>query len=102
MAQWGKLIQATCRNDDITGYWDNGDFLIGMPNLDKTQAKEHLSELLTILRKQVFTAPENVEVVEQVQKTQPERFQVAFNCAVAEFSKDGTTLHSLYQTCIQS
>lgn len=102
LAQWGKLIQATCRNDEVTGYWDNGDFLIGMPNLDKTQAKEHLSELLTILRKQVFTAPENVEVAEQVKKTQPERFQVAFDCAVAEFTKDGTTLHSLYQTCIQS
>jgi diguanylate cyclase (GGDEF)-like protein len=102
LAQWGKLIQVTCRNDDITGYWDNGDFIIGMPNLDKTQGKEHLSELLTILRKQVFTAPESVEVAKQVQKTQPERFQVAFDCAVAEFTQDGTTLHSLYQTCIQS
>ncbi|PSB06361.1 multi-component transcriptional regulator [Pleurocapsa sp. CCALA 161] len=102
LAQWGKLIRATSRNDDITGYWDNGDFMIGMPNLDKTQAKEHLSELLTSLRKQVFTAPESVEIAKQVQKTQPERFQVAFDCAVAEFTKDATTIHSLYQTCIQS
>ncbi len=102
LAQWGKLIRATSRNDDITGYWDNGDFMIGMPNLDKTQAKEHLSELLTSLRKQIFTAPESVEIAKQVQKTQPERFQVAFDCAVAEFTKDGTTIHSLYQTCIQS
>ncbi|NJO96581.1 MAG: response regulator [Pleurocapsa sp. CRU_1_2] len=102
LAQWGKLIQATCRNDEVAGYWDNGDFIMGMPNLDKTQGKEHLSELLTSLRKQVFTAPEGIEVAEQVRTTQPERFQVAFDCAVAEFIKDGTTLHSLYQTCVQS
>lgn len=102
LAQWGKIIRATCRNDEITGYWDSGDFVIGIPNLDTTQAKEHLSELLSVLRKQIFTAPESLEVAEQAQSPQPARFQVAFDCAIAEFSQDGTTLHSLYQTCITS
>ena len=102
LAQWGKIIRATCRNDEITGYWDSGDFMIGMPNLDTTQAKEHLSELLSVLRKQIFTAPESLEVAEQARSPQPARFQVAFDCAIAEFSKDGTTLHSLYQTCMRS
>ncbi|MBW4536917.1 MAG: response regulator [Pleurocapsa minor HA4230-MV1] len=102
LAQWGKIIRATCRNDEITGYWDSGDFVIGMPNLDTTQAKEHLSELLSVLRKQIFTAPESLEVAEQAQSPQPERFQIAFDCAIAEFSQDGTTLHSLYQSCIRS
>jgi diguanylate cyclase (GGDEF)-like protein len=89
LAQWGKVIQAALRNNEITGYWGNGDFVIGMPNLNKTQATEHLTELLTIFRKQIFTSPEG------------DRFQVAFNCAAAEFPQQGKTIHSLYQSCVQ-
>ena len=87
LTQWGKIIQAAFRNAEVTSYWGNGDFIVGMPNLNQIQGKEHLIELLTILRKQVFTSPEG------------KRFQVAFNCTVAEFIKDGQTLHSLYQAC---
>ncbi|MBE9046006.1 response regulator [Pleurocapsales cyanobacterium LEGE 10410] len=89
LAQWGKVIQAVFRKDEITSYWGNGDFIIGLPNLDKIQGKEHLTELLTILRKQVFSSAEG------------ERFQIAFRCGIAEDLKDGNTLHALYQTCIQ-
>ena len=71
----------------IKGYWGHGDFIIGLPNLDQNQGKEHLTELLTILRKQVFTSP------------QSDRFQVSFNCATAELTPDAQTLHSLYQAC---
>ena len=90
LAQWGRVIQTTLRYDEITSYWGNGDFIIGMPNLNKTQAEEHLIELLSIFRKQVFTSPEG------------NRFQASFNCATAEFGKDGDTLHSLYQSGIKS
>lgn len=88
LSQWGKVVRAAFRNDEITGYWDNGDFIIGMPNLDKTKGNERLTELLSILRKQVFTSPEG------------QRFQVAFDYATAEFIKDCKTLHSLYQVCL--
>lgn len=88
LAQWGKVIQAAFGNDEVTAYWGNGDFVIGMSSLDKTQGKEHLAELVTILRKQVFTSPEG------------DKFQVNFSCAIAEFIKDGQTLHSLYQSCV--
>ncbi len=90
LSQWGKVIQAAFRSDEVTSYWGNGDFIIGMPNLDKFQGKEHLTELLTILRKQVFASFEG------------ERFQVTFNCAVAEFSQDGKALRSLYQACFSN
>jgi len=89
LAQWGKVIEAAFRHDEVTSYWGNGDFIVGMPNLDKTQGKRHLAELLSILRKQVFTSPEG------------ERFQVAFNCATAEFVQDCQSLHSLYKACIR-
>jgi diguanylate cyclase (GGDEF)-like protein len=87
LMQWGKVIQAAFRGDEITAYWGNGDFIIGIPNLNQTLAQEHLIEVLTILRKQVFTSREG------------NRFQVTFNCCVAEFPKQGNTLHSLYQAC---
>ena len=89
LSQWGKVIGAAFRHDEITSYWDNGDFIIGMPNLDKTQGNEHLTELLSILRKQIFTSPEG------------KRFQVTFDYATAEFIKDGKNVHSLYQACNQ-
>ncbi|MGL5075532.1 MAG: GGDEF domain-containing response regulator, partial [Waterburya sp.] len=87
LMQWGKVIQAAFRGNEITAYWGNGDFIIGIPNLNQTLAQEHLLEVLTILRKQVFTC------------SQGNRFQVTFNCSVAEFPKQGNTLHSLYQAC---
>lgn len=58
LAQWGKVIQAAFRRDEVSAYWGNGDFIIGIPNLTKAQGKEHLGELLSALRKQVFTSPE--------------------------------------------
>ncbi|MEM8723786.1 MAG: response regulator [Cyanobacteria bacterium P01_G01_bin.39] len=89
LAQWGKIIQAACRNEEVTAYWDNGDFVIGMANLAKTQVQEHLTELLTILRKQVFTSPTG------------DRFQANFSCATAQLLQDGNTLHGLYQACVR-
>ncbi|MEL7420049.1 MAG: response regulator [Cyanobacteria bacterium J06555_3] len=90
LARWGKVIRAALRQDEVTGYWSNGDFIIGMPKLDKIQGKEHLIELLSILRRQVFTSPEG------------ERFQVAFSCATAELTQDCKSLHSLYQAYVQN
>ncbi len=89
LAQWGKVIRAACRQDEITGYWGNGDFVIAMTNLDKTQGDEHLTELLTTLRRQVFTSPMG------------KRFQVTFNFATVECDRNGEALHSLYQKCCQ-
>ena len=88
LSQWGKVIQAACRQDEITGYWGNGDFVVAIPNLDKTQGQEHLSELLTTLRRQVFTSPAG------------KRFQVTFNFTIVE-CRDRENLHSLYQECRQ-
>ena len=90
LAQWGKVIQAAFRNQEVTSYWGNGDFIIGIPNLNKNQSAENLTEILTILRKQIFTSLEG------------ERFQVSCNYAVAEFPADGKTLSALYQTCEQN
>lgn len=87
LARWGKIIQAALRHDEVKAYWGNGDFIIGMPELNKIQGQEHLNELLSILRKQIFISPEG------------EKFQVAFECATAEYLQDGSTVDSLYRQC---
>ncbi|HAX76404.1 MAG TPA: hypothetical protein DCY88_11325 [Cyanobacteria bacterium UBA11372] len=48
-------------------------------------ACDRISDLLTALRTQVFTAPDG------------NRFQVDFGVAIAEYPTDGITLQSLYQ-----
>lgn len=90
LAQWGKVIQAAFRNEEVTGYWGNGNFVVGIPNLNKNQSIEHLTEVLASLRKQIFISSTG------------ERFQVNCRYSVAEFSTEANTLHSLYQACAQS
>ncbi len=54
-------------------------------NFPKMAACDRISDLLTALRTQVFTAPDG------------NRFQVDFGVAIAEYPTDGITLQSLYQ-----
>ena len=91
MAQWGKTFKAVLGQNEILDYWDNGDFIIGISDLDKTKVRKHLSELLIILRKQIFTVPS-----EDTKNNKIHRFQVNFNVAIAEFLQDGETLNDLY------
>jgi diguanylate cyclase (GGDEF)-like protein len=88
LQRWGGLMQKVFRGDEVLGYWGNGEFIVGMPRLNKTQAQDRVSEILTILRQQIFTALDGT------------RFQVACNCKVAEYPIEGKTIHSLYQALI--
>lgn len=90
LQQWGRLIKSVFRSREVLGYWGNGEFIVGMPGLNKPQAKERLGEILTLLRQQIFTAANG------------NRFQVPCNWAVAEYPRDGKTIHSLYQSLKQS
>ena len=84
LQQWGNLLKKTFPAE-ITGYWGNGEFVVGMPGLTKIEASDRISDLLTALRTQVFTAPDET------------RFQVDFGVAIAQYPTDGITLQSLYQ-----
>lgn len=90
LRRWGNLIQKVFRNREVLGYWGNGEFIIGITGLDKTQVKERLTEILAILRQQIFTASDG------------NRFQVTCNCNIAEYPNDGKTIHSLYQLTINN
>ena len=85
LQRWGRLIQKVFRAGEVLGYWGNGEFIVGMPGFNKVQASERVSEILAILRQQIFTSSDG------------SRFQVACNCQLAEYPTDGKTVHSLYQ-----
>ncbi|WP_246275779.1 response regulator [Brasilonema bromeliae] len=90
LQRWGRLFQATFRGAEVLGYWGNGEFVVGTPGLTKQQTSDRLSEILTTLRQQVFTAPDN------------SRFQVSFRFDIAEYPTDGLTLQFLYQIASQA
>ena len=85
LQRWGRLFQAAFRGAEVLGYWGNGEFVVGMPGLTKQQTSDRLSEILTTLRQQVFTAPDG------------SRFQVSFRFGIAEYASDGFTLQHMYQ-----
>ncbi|AFY54594.1 diguanylate cyclase (GGDEF) domain-containing protein [Rivularia sp. PCC 7116] len=86
LQRWADLIQKVFRGDEVIGYWGNGEFIVGLREINKNQAKERLTEILTIIRQQIFTASDG------------KRFQVACNCTIAEYPSDGKTVNSLYQS----
>jgi diguanylate cyclase (GGDEF)-like protein len=90
LQRWGQLFQSAFRGDEVLGYWGNGEFVVGMPGLSKSEAGDRLNDILTNLRQQVFSAPDG------------SRFQVNCNFAVVEYPTKGITLQSLYQVASKS
>jgi diguanylate cyclase (GGDEF)-like protein len=85
LQRWGRILQAAFRSTEILGYWGNGEFAIAIPNISKTEMSDRLAEILTTLRKQIFTAPNG------------SRFQVMIKSAIASYPDDGKTQLALYQ-----
>ncbi|QSJ15141.1 response regulator [Nostoc sp. UHCC 0702] len=83
LQRWGRLFQTGFRGAEVLGYWGNGEFVVGMPELTKKQASDRLNEFMTTLRQQVFTAPDG------------SRFGVKFSFGIAEYPSNGKTLQSL-------
>ncbi|MBN3879197.1 MULTISPECIES: response regulator [unclassified Nostoc] len=85
LQRWSRLFQSAFCSGEVVGYWGNGEFVVGVSGLTKTEVNHRLSEILTTLRQQIFTAFNG------------DRFQVICNFAVVEYPNDGLTIQSLYQ-----
>lgn len=84
LQRWGQLLRSTFPEAKGLGYWGNGEFVVELSG-SKQEVNDRLSQLLTTLRQQIFTAPDG------------SRFQATFSLGVAEYPTDGLTLQSLYQ-----
>ncbi|MEH1809692.1 response regulator [Nostoc sp.] len=85
LQRWSRLFQSVFCSGEVLGYWGNGEFIVGVSGLTKTEVNHRLGEILTTLRQQIFTAFDG------------DRFQVICNFAVVEYPNDGLTIQSLYQ-----
>lgn len=90
LQRWGQCLQATLRGQEVLGYWGNGEFVIGLPDLSPTEAAEYLAPLFQTLRRQIITL------------TTEERLQPEFVAAIATYPTDGLTLQALYQFASRS
>ncbi|MBH8561775.1 response regulator [Nostoc sp. CENA67] len=91
LQRWSRLFQSAFCCGEILGYWGNGEFVVGVPVFTETERlviNHRLSDILTKLRQQVFTAPNG------------DRFQVSCYFAVVDYPNDGLNIHSLYQIAI--
>ncbi|WP_341530346.1 response regulator [Nostoc sp. UHCC 0302] len=88
LQRWSRLFQSAFCGGEILGYWGNGEFVVGVSGFTETErlvVQHRLSDILTKLRQQVFTAPNG------------DRFQAICNFAVVEYPNDGLNIQSLYQ-----
>ncbi|MEH1965944.1 response regulator [Nostoc sp.] len=85
LQRWSRLFQSAFCSGEVLGYWGNGDFVVGVSGLTKTEVNHRLNEILTTIRQQIFTGFDG------------DRFQVMCNFAVVEYPSDGLTIQSLYQ-----
>ncbi|MEM9002360.1 MAG: response regulator [Cyanobacteria bacterium P01_F01_bin.86] len=83
---WGQCFQAISQNPETMGYWGNGEFVVGLPELTQAEALDYLEPLWQTLRRQIVTLPTG------------ERIQPAFAWAIATYPADGHTLQALYQS----
>jgi len=87
---WGSVFASAFRSGEVFGYWGNGEFAVGALDLSKAQMSESISDMVTTLHQQIFTAPNG------------DRFQATCEFAVVEYPGDGLTLQSLYQAVVIS
>ncbi|MBD1821199.1 response regulator [Cyanobacteria bacterium FACHB-DQ100] len=81
LKQTGQCLQASFCNGEILGYWRNGEFIIASSQTTKAKFHEQLSEVIAMLQRQPFEAP-----------------NLIYRSAVVNYPTDGLTLRSLYQT----
>jgi PleD family two-component response regulator len=91
LRQWGQLLRSHFTAPAIIGYWGNGDFVMGLPQMDGLDVQDRVHNLIEILQEQ------GIETLE------PETESVLLSCqwAIVEYPKHGETLQSLYQTAYQ-
>ncbi|MFN6565622.1 response regulator [Dendronalium sp. ChiSLP03b] len=85
LQRWSRLFQSTFCSGELLSYWGNGEFVVGVSGLTKTEVSTQLSDILTTLRQQIFTASNG------------DRFQATCSFAIVEYPNDGLTIQSLYK-----
>ena len=102
---WGDELMAQLPKALIS-YWGNGDFVVGLPGLDKQAAADRLAGVLKAFRQRVFEGREAGKGERgaggRAIADLPVRFQAQYAVGLATFPEDGETLRALYQSADRS
>jgi diguanylate cyclase (GGDEF)-like protein len=85
----GRLLEAAFPQPAVLGYWGNGEFIVGLPQVAQAEAIDRLLTPLQTMRQQIFTTPD------------AEQFQVTCQEAIAVYPFDGLTVRSLYRYALE-
>jgi len=85
------IFQHMSRGEDVVARWGGEEFLIGMYGITKQQAKERMTQFLSIVKQELFTSPENGE-----------SFHITFSAGIAMVPEDGRELHHLCRLADQA
>ncbi|MFE4106042.1 response regulator [Almyronema epifaneia] len=88
LRRWGELFRAYLPSHAVLGYWENGEFVVGLANATADQAP--LAPLLAALRKQVLSTPTGT------------RFQVSYQWSVVDTQTQTAAVPNLYQAAIET
>lgn len=85
LKQLAAILQRKFRGEDVVARWGGEEFLVGMYGMKKLQALERLTQVLQLVRQEVFSP----DIIQSLQLT--------FSAGVAEAPEDGLDLNSLYR-----
>lgn len=86
----GMILRQKFRSDDVVARWGGEEFVIGMYGMNQKDGMRRLSEILEKLQSEVFL----------VRGYPP--LQITFSGGIAEYSKHGKDLPSLYRAASRS
>lgn len=89
----------------LLSYWGNGEFVIALPDMTKSEANEALATVLKAFRQRVFTglasigsAASDAPLNNRLEHHPKIRFQAQYSLGLSAFCGEGNTLSALYQS----
>jgi PleD family two-component response regulator len=104
----GESMESRLHNalhNALLSYWGNGEFVIALPDMTKSEANEALATVLKAFRQRVFTglasigsAASEAPLNNRLEHHTKIRFQAQYSLGLSAFCGEGNTLSALYQS----
>lgn len=85
LSRFGELLRRNFRSEDVVARWGGAEFVVGMYGMNRSEGVQRITDLLEILRKEVFLTANSTKL------------QVTFSAAIVEYLQDGVDLTQMYR-----
>jgi diguanylate cyclase (GGDEF)-like protein len=93
LRQIGQLLQGSFRTEDVVARWGGEEFVVGLYGVTQQEGGQRLKKVLETLHQRSFRAVNTTSTAKQASQ-----FQITCSVGVAEYPKNGDSLHPLYQS----